>query len=81
MDRLPDPFPSAEPDPTVTYARALPTAALMERYAGEYVVVRAVGEAFEVVAHGDDLAATLASPGRREGDVSLRVPREHEERI
>lgn len=81
MDVLPDPFPSSGPDPTVTYSRSLPTAALMERYGGEYVIVRAVGKEFEVVAHGDDLAATLASPERREGDVSLRVPREHEERI
>jgi len=53
----------------------------MERYGGQYVLVRAVGKEFEVVAHGDDMAATLASPERREGDVSLRVPPEHEERI
>ena len=76
-----EPFEDTTVQPSESYARPLPGRELAAEYGGEWVLVRDVGDHFEVVAHDAELETTLASADRRERDISMYVLGTHELRI
>jgi hypothetical protein len=81
MDASIEPFPDTTVQPLVSFSRSLPDRELAAEYGGEWVLVRDLGDRFEVVAHDAELENTLASADRRERDISMYVLAEHELRI
>ena len=51
MDASIEPFPDTTVQPLVSFSRSLPDRELAAEYGGEWVLVRDLGDRFEVVAH------------------------------